>query len=188
VRRLYPGTATDSVGTGLFTGTDVLRWRALLLVRALLGLPCAGAGTRGLLDPLAEGPGEAVSAVPASMRKASRFFTPAIHAGGLPRPVHVFPVFGSRYFATPIAVLVFLRGVPFLAFRGKAVSAVPPSMRKASRFFAPAIHAPSGPRLPCLWIAVLRDAKRHARLLAERPLLGIQRLGRTAAKSKIRSR
>lgn len=36
-----------------------------------------------------------------AIRKDERSRLPAIHPGGLPKPVHVFPVFGSLYFGTP---------------------------------------------------------------------------------------
>jgi len=36
-----------------------------------------------------------------STRKVSRLFAPAIQLGARPKPVQVFPVFGSMYFATP---------------------------------------------------------------------------------------
>src|SRR2546425_4747675 len=99
--------------------------RALPLVRALFGLPGAGAADRTFRVPLADrftGASLALSAACPSMRYGSRFFTPAIHVGGLPRPVQVFPVFGSRYFATPIVVLVFLL---FFAVDVRAALAAP---------------------------------------------------------------
>src|SRR5262245_54528321 len=45
----------------------------------------------------------------ALIRYWSRFLAPLIQLGGLPRPVQVLPVAGSRYFATPTVV-----GFPFL--------------------------------------------------------------------------
>src|SRR5436309_14452987 len=134
--RFYSDAAPDSICTaGVFIGTGPVlrRMRALLLDRGLFGLPGAGAGDRPFRmlwgDPFT-GASLALSVACPSMRYGSRFFTPAIPGGGFPRPVQVFPVFGSRYFATPIVVLVFLL---FFAFgTGAALTALGPNPRSAA--------------------------------------------------------
>jgi hypothetical protein len=62
------------------------------------------APARAFFTRFCTGPVGAAFAGVLEIRYASRSFTPAIHAGGWPRAVHVFCVFGSRYFATPAVV------------------------------------------------------------------------------------
>ena len=81
--------------TGAFLATAAAFWTAFLAIAtffpgALLALGATPAFFARLMGAVAAG-----SADVAPTRNASRFFAPAIQAGARPKPLHVFPVFGS---------------------------------------------------------------------------------------------